>query len=276
MVGNVSQLVALVSYGNYFLRKGALQKSWIRTNTTFKYCNSVEFGTAKRFWLLELLGDTSLEANVLRWFRSLRSSGCTSLRLYYEHTQKKQIAPDYKLAGLVGGGGYWLIEVVYKETSTFWAPEWHVSDPTRADRKIWQVRYHVFLENHATKNLQFDLADVKSRLAHSLTEIADFALSQKLHNWSDTFLKARAVLHSPRPSDGIFEAEMLAPDSHSLTAQQLVCCASEAWVFGAMGSWNDETFADDDVAQRYEDLSATLYDLLIDSILGALNVETPM
>ncbi|MCC6412891.1 MAG: hypothetical protein IT270_14600 [Saprospiraceae bacterium] len=62
---------------------------------------------------------------------------------------------------------------------------------------------------------------------------------------------------------------------HSHTALQLLYAADSAWVFGGMGSWNDQSFEDKEVNGRYERLSALLYNAINGAIMAAVNNDQP-
>jgi hypothetical protein len=49
--------------------------------------------------------------------------------------------------------------------------------------------------------------------------------------------------------------------------------ASQAWVFGGMGSWNDLGFPDAADNDRYRAVTAGLYDAVLGAIAAAANVE---
>jgi hypothetical protein len=55
-------------------------------------------------------------------------------------------------------------------------------------------------------------------------------------------------------------------------ATQLLGAAQAAWIFGAMGSWNDLGFEGDDQV-LYERLSEDLYQLLNAAIVAAANAS---
>ncbi|MBW3624663.1 MAG: hypothetical protein KY468_14755 [Armatimonadetes bacterium] len=54
---------------------------------------------------------------------------------------------------------------------------------------------------------------------------------------------------------------MLPEEGYSLLARQLLATATQAYVFGGMGSWNDIGF-EGSLQREYEKVSADLYEVI--------------
>jgi hypothetical protein len=101
--------------------------------------------------------------------------------------------------------------------------------------------------------------------------IAAFAEEHKLSRWHLIFRQALDILDSKDLVRLTDEGWLIPTDNYSLIATQLLFAAGKAWVFGAMGSWNDLSFSDEAARQPYEKLSYDLYDCICVSILAAVN-----
>jgi len=62
---------------------------------------------------------------------------------------------------------------------------------------------------------------------------------------------------------------------YSLDARQVFGAAAAGYCFGGMGWWNDQTFADPVVNERYQVLTEVLYVALIDALGASVNSFDP-
>lgn len=267
MVGTLSQIVALVSYGNAYLH-GREIGSAFSNNAEFQYCNSVEFLFPKptRFWF----GKESLADSPLKWLKTLKDRKCLRLKLSHLDTQNSG-APNHILVAFVGGGGRWFIESVYEAGSDYWEGRWEVTNQSAPDRRIWRVSYSVVVKNtKPSQNTQIDLADVHGRFEHTLLEIHSFAQKQKVDNFAAWFRNGIDSLRSDSVSEKKYHKDLVPEGWYSLEAERLLAAASNAWVFGGMGSWNDLLFEGEE-KKVYDDLSARLYSVINESVVAAVN-----
>jgi hypothetical protein len=268
MTGILAQLVSLVSYGNQSLITGVLPTDYYPENSVFRFCNAVDF--------LDIQDDKEVRLTpyAVNWFGYLKTGGCQRLLLYYRPANGDALEYERQLAGMVGGGGIWLIEAVYAGYSDYWSNRWQVTKKDDPDGRIWSVAYGRTNTHLATTEMQFDLPETAASLNKVLTAIADFASRQELDNWKDIFTTALDRLHSSMPEEGYYHQDLLVPASYSLAARQLLLASSSAWVFGGMGSWNDLSFEKEEDNQHYEALSTTLYNAVNRGILAAANSST--
>jgi hypothetical protein len=105
----------------------------------------------------------------------------------------------------------------------------------------------------------------------TLREIADFAFKQNLESFGKTFDSARKTLDSEQPEQDYYHKDLIKLDNYSLRAKQVLFSAASAWVFGGMGSWNDNGFENKADNDKYEELSSRLYNCINDSIVGVTN-----
>jgi len=280
MTGILAQLVALTSYGNAYLQDGEDIGSFFPANSTFQFCSKVDFVNFKKSVLSSRPKEVKVADDPLQWFQGLKKQGCKRLRLFYtpsENTPTK--TPDHKLAGMVGGGGTWMIETIYGKFSHYWFNRWQVTqkDDLRPsvdgppDRPVWSVSYGRIDKDQPVTDKQFHIKDTSSLLEQSLKAIAGFAESQHLPSWAETFNKARSILDSINPIQDYYHQDLLVEKHYSLEARQLLAAAGAAWVFGGMGSWNDLVFDSENINKTYDERSAQLYNAINQAVQAVAN-----
>ena len=271
MIGPLAQLIALVAYGNDFLRNGNVPADFDSSNTTFQYCNKVDFRDFKKISLSSKTEEGVIAKCPTEWFKHLKDSGCKRLRLWHECSKDQSFAKDYKLAGFVGGGGVWLIEALHSNCCNYWANRWEVTKENAPDKKIWSVNYAMVVKRQCSINMKIDEQKVKRELRHTLTEIVDFAREQNLNYWAEQFNRSITILDSISPNEEYYHKDLIPLDNFSLIAQQILFSAGSAWVFGGMGSWNDLGFDSKEDNDTYERLSEQLFSNIIDAIIAGIN-----
>jgi hypothetical protein len=272
MTGTLAQIVSLVSFGNEFLNSGALPENYYPENSTFQFCNSVQFVSFRRGLFSSKFKESVIATDPIKWFELLKKEKCKKLCLLYQSSDQSN-GPDHKLAGFIGGGGSWLIEAVYNKHSDFWANNWTVTNKEAKDRKIWSVKYGATAWDQPTQNLQFDLDTVKGELQDALSNITIFGNRHQLDNWSGVFERAQKALNSEDPVEGFYHKDLIVTQNYPLIARQILFSAGLAWVFGGMGSWNDVGFDTAEDNQAYDDLSAALYSAINTAVMAAANID---
>lgn len=271
MTGTLAQLIALTAFGNHYLKNGVVLTDFSSNNSTFQFCNKIDFVTFKKSFFSKNFKEKVIANNPNAWFEYLKSEGCQHLRLYFESSASQSSAPDHKLAGFVGGGGSWLIEAIYDTYSNYWANRWEVTEQEAADNRIWTVSYGLTVSKQAINNMQFDEEDLKEELRQTLIEIADFAYKKDLENWGEMFDKSKEILDSSTPEESYYHQDLITFENYSCSAKQLIFAASSAWVFGGMGSWNDLGFQNAEDNEMYDRLSGQLYSIINEAILAGVN-----
>ncbi|MBN9380205.1 MAG: hypothetical protein J0H74_05540 [Chitinophagaceae bacterium] len=271
MTGILAQVISLTSYGNAFLQADEFAEDFYPSNSTFQFCNKVDFKNFRKRIFSSSPREVPVANDPNEWFRFLKKDGCKKIRLYYQPAGKKEPAPDHKLAGLVGGGGTWMIETIYGRYSHYWFNRWEVTKKDDPDRKIWSVSYAMTDKDQPVTDVQMDIRETYSQLEESLIAITDFADAQQLSDWAVVFKKARAVLNSTDPARDYYHQDLLVEKHYSLIARQLLFATGAAWVFGGMGSWNDLGFNTEEDNKKYDDVSAGLYAAINQSVLAVAN-----
>ena len=271
MVGPLAQVIALVAYGNDYLRNSTVPTGFDSVNTTFQYCNKVDFREVKKKFLSTKTEEKVIANSPTEWFEHLRDSGCKGLCLYYKHSKDQSFAKDHQSAGLVGRCGVWLIEALYDDSCDYWANRWEITKENDPDSKIWSVNYVMVAKQQQPFMMKNDEEIVKHKLRQTLAEIADFAHKHDLKHWAEQFVNSKAILDSDLPNKKCYNKDLVPLNNYSLTAQQILFSAGSALVFGGMGSWNDlgiESKADKSI---YDRLSEQLYSNIVDAIIAGIN-----
>jgi len=274
MTGMLAQICSLVSYGNEYLKTGAISGKYFPGNSVFSFCNTVDFKAVKKRFFTSGHKEILMAENPVNWFGVLKSQGCRGLRLIYMPSKSSTDIlwlADHKLAGFVGGGGAWLIETQYDDYLQYWANQWKVTDPNAPEGKVWSVNYSRILSEPQVDSPVFFVNQEKERLEKILTEISAFSSGQNLEYWADIFLKAKAILQLDNPWKEYYYTDLIVNKNYPLAAQQTLFAAASAWVFGGMGSWNDLGFHEQNAQLRYEQLSAQLFAAINSSILAVIN-----
>lgn len=271
MTGTLHQLITLVTFGNDYLLNNTLPDNFYPSNKTFTFCNKVDFHLFRKISFSSKFSEIIIANDPEKWFEYLKENKCKFLRLYYEPSKNISSPGDHMLAGFVGGGGSWMIEAVIHDHSIFWVNRWEVTKKDDPKRNIWSVSYAGNAEEQITRNLQPGLEPSKVNLRNALSEIKEFSSAQELGNWVTIFDNAEKKLDNAIADNGEYYDDLIPADNYSLPAKQLLFSAASAWVFGGMGSWNDQGFSDNQSNELYDRLSATLYDSIIEAIISAVN-----
>ena len=256
MVGTLAQLIALVSHGNAFLADGYDLRNFYPSNSTFQFCNEISFVDVKKFYRVK---EKEIAATPDHWFAYLKESNCRRLSLWCAPTSNPQL-PDHISVAFVGGGGDWYIRSGFINHADYWLGRWEVTDQNAPDNRIWKVTYVKVSAKQKLPNLQVgDLSARKAKLEGVLKEIGAFALKHDLHLFATCFQNGLEALSSDDPIALTDHKDLLPGTGYTLEAKQLIAAASQAWVLGGMGSWNDLGFADQMEHKEYERLSEELY-----------------
>jgi hypothetical protein len=105
-----------------------------------------------------------------------------------------------------------------------------------------------------------------------LNEIEAFARRLQRNAFAECFAKARLCLSADDPLALTFHKDFAPPGILPHNAAQMLAACQAAWVFGGMGSWNDQIFEGQD-GKEYDRLSAALFGLLNESICAAANAS---
>jgi hypothetical protein len=267
MVGPTAQLVALVCHFNGASR-GLHPNVFFPSNSTSLFCEEILFLRQRRFWFRR--GDWEIAARTPdEWLSRNAVPGGMAL-LSHRRTDSPVIS-DRMLAGMVGGGGRWRLNVVSGQRVDVWEASWAVGNRNAKDRRIWRVHYRLVDANaRFSPPASPPLGGIIPAFRQSLTDILAFCEQQKIQGFCDCFRKAIACLSAEDPFALVYHKDLAPERLPSLSAQQVLAACQAAWVFGGMGSWNDLGFEGQAQAQ-YGKVSETLFSLLNDAITVAAN-----
>lgn len=253
MNGSLAQCIALTAYGRAVLAGRMEPIELLGTNTTLQYVRELKFlDQAVRTVCKDTLG----------WFTALRQRGATGLRLI-ERPLKADLPARVSVA--FAGFDPWGIQVDLRTEHEMLVPAWEVAREHAKDNRIWRVTYwRVGLIPSSTPD---DVSRASAELRGALEEIRDFARAEATE-WVPWFEKALDCLESDR--DIPYHPDLLPRVGYARDARRLLAAASQAWVFGGMGSWNDMGF-DEPQQSRYEACSTRLYRAVIEACCAAAN-----
>ncbi|WP_293304558.1 hypothetical protein [Pedobacter sp. UBA5917] len=270
MTGTLSQLITLVAYGNQYIANPGTSINFPANHSAFQYCKNVFFSVEDQNHPSSENHPIIVAESPVEWFGYLAKTGCKTLKLYYESSDGSTGIKDHKLAGMIGGGGAWLIEAIYPENSDFWYGAWEVTRDDATNSNVWTVNYKRIQHHIPSRNLQLDIETQKNILSDVLAKIEAFADEVNAENFAGIFQQANAWLTENYPERDYYHTDLLPDDTYSIPERQLFFAASGAWVFGGMGSWNDMGFVVEQ-QQVYENLSSALYTAINNAIIAAIN-----
>src|ERR1700739_2514812 len=175
MQGTIAQIVALTAHGNSVLRGLSEGQTFQSHNSTFAFCESVNFLAATSEPPTGNVGIWA--ANPHDWFERMRKANVHSLRISHRPSGRTDIS-DRMLVGFVGGGGKWLIGTRSAERAEYWGARWQIGDRERQDKRIWRVSYVRIHVGKPPEPAQSDnLTQLKTELHECLENIANFSRS---------------------------------------------------------------------------------------------------
>lgn len=268
MNGHVFTHLMLTCVGNHFLRGGDLAGFWPGSDA-FRFTGACDF---------RMPPDSGKDADdyplvaadPMQWLQGLKPR-TRGFRLH--HTERMRAAnqqlgvSDRMLAGMVGGGQRWLIEVVGERGSELWEGFERLGDRNAPDRKIWLWTF-IRQGEASTPELDADVAALPldravAQFHDALTRIEAYARAEDHGNFAEVFRGALADLDK-----GEGAADWINLDHTGLNQRQasILTATSRASVFGGMGSWNDLGGGD-----AYDKVSQDLYATLNDCIMALGN-----
>ena len=267
MVGTTAQIVALAAQLN--ARRRLLPTLPFLSNSTCQFCEFVHFVSPGPQSPEQPAQWQPLAATPDDWLLQQTSLGRGGLLVHLSRNDPR--VSDRMLAGMVGGGGRWLLATVAAGRGDVWEAGWKVGDQKAADRRIWQVTYaRIAQDVPIPPPTTRPVISLQAALLEQLRMTRAFSDQHNAANFSACFQRAIDCLATARPIlpagfPDLAPAGLLASD-----AARLLAACQAAWVFGGMGSWNDQSFEPPEQA-RYDALSEGLYSLLNEGISASVN-----
>ena len=274
MNGHIYHQLMLTGAGNHFLRGGDVSGFWPNADA-YRFDKSCEFRTPPQTG--EAKDDFPLvAADPLAWFAGLKAYA-VGLRLIHVKRargpdQQLEVA-DRMLAGMVGGGARWLVEVVGKDQCEFWEGFERVGDQKDPERKIW-LWTNICIGGCSRQEADTDVSPLTlegavALLRAALVEIEAYARQEKYDNFADIFREAIGGLDSDGSDRSTAWPEANYAD-FDRRQMQVLSSMGHASVFGGMGSWNDLGGG-----ETYDKVSETLYMTLNDCAVALANSTFP-
>lgn len=269
MTGNITRAIALVAYGNAFLRGNFDISGLTLEHPVFRGENKVDF----RFLIADKASshkEDIFAPDPVRWLESLRAEGTEQLFLQHQRNQREDL--NHRWAGMVGGGGRWLICAKRGALVDLWTSREQVTRPDDPLRRIWEVNYLLLASDRFAIPQAMGMDEAVHGLRSALDAICDFSRIHAKRWFENSFEPARQQLDAV-PLD--FEKSYVGPaipvKYYNEECLKLLLAAQKAWAFGGMGSWNDLYWEDKEIVKTYDELSAQLFDCINDAIVTAVN-----
>jgi hypothetical protein len=254
----LAQLVALVTHGNaYLISKARAQPPEISHELSV-------FDNLKRITFVEKKGpsektQTQLSEGTAGWYRHLKDHKVRRLRIVTINWSKERPDLPPVMASAFAGCGNWALLSEGTKADVIWFPQYSSGNDecltfvgTQLDKRFPEA------------STDLDVAELT--LKNALKNIRDYAVEEKVgDNWVGIFSRALDILGSDEPSRA-YISELLPETGYGHKTRRILQAASEAWVFGGMGSWND--LCGD---ERYSAVTDALYGSIIDGIITATN-----
>lgn len=271
MEGQLAQMVALTCFGNAAIR-GQQVSDFLHDNSTCTFCEEISFKAGLPGRGGEPLF-TTIALNPNEWIETLLRRGKLGFRLR-QKTQNHPMFPDAITAGIADGPKWWSIEALRTGAiSEFWIPKWEIGDRNAPDQRIWRVTYSLWEVSATLPTGLRSLEEISGDFRRTLEQIRAFAEREQcgfIKDFDDALLALNGTEVDTSSLDDWVPLQML--DSMAVA---LLKAGSQAWVFGGMGSWNDQGYNDEAVQNEYEDLTDRLYGIVNEAIEAATSSSMP-
>ena len=272
MNGPLAQMVALTCHGNAALA-GKTGGRFFPDNSTCAFCDSITFVRVKTS-IFGKTKETPVAATPDEWLQQLKGKKAIGVRLALTPEDDPNFS-DRMSAGLVGGGGNWsLVVMLPGGTCETWVASWHVWNQDAPDRRIWRVTYGLVGTQPTLQQPARDLAAVTAAVKSALERIHAFSARENCEGFTESFRTSLDCLADQKACAG-YHKDLTVAGTLPDQAVSLLQAAQTAWVFGAMGSWNDMSFEQLAVQQEYETVSNDLFNVLRETVAAAANSSLP-
>jgi hypothetical protein len=266
--GVFAQIMAIVAYGNAYLIDGSEPQELLGSNSTFKHVNSIQFVA-----IPSPSKNATSFSGTREWYKHLKDSGISRLSLEVSNQDLESHEdgpPPASFVHQIPGS----IRANHPSGADSWWPRWNSASESKAAhrstcKRVWDIVYKSTSARSDALQMA-DLEDAMLRLRDALNQAKAFSeSSSRLKYWTQRFVAAIESSYSDEPE--ILDYPDLIPRAnYSLEARRLLGAGAGAWVFGAMGSWNDVSpglFR----KRRYEIVTGRLYKAMILALVAGIN-----
>ncbi|TKJ90678.1 hypothetical protein PaeCFBP13512_12665 [Paenibacillus sp. CFBP13512] len=253
MNGELHQQLLITALGNAYLIRGT---DATHPELTQHESIHVQFKYQEQSWTW------------IKWLEYLRETGYQRLML----VSSPAPSSSWQSSGFAGGGTPIGIRTIGTALDTLWRPSWQVH---RLPAKVtWDVSYTAepYEASKQSQHAFKPLSEYIDHLQHALQQISDFAEQIDQRFWQVNFFDPAIVMLTDATNAPKLTFEL--PEVYAEEAYLLLNAVYKAWVFGGMGSWNDEpanSAHSRQLEQSYNQLSAQLYHALLQCAQGAVN-----
>lgn len=261
MNGEWALTICLATWGSLYLKSNGLDKRKIASSSAFQFISSLTFLRTYKESGQVFVADSAME-----WFDALRQTKVSRLRMI-DNGQRNTQAPDHQLVAFANGAPLSIVSdsVVRPE---IWESSWNTGGPKD---KPWIVEYRGREIDHGQVPPTINAPAMKGELRNAVSAAIAFAKSEPLFlgGWVEFFEKGITSLDSEDPKTSI--PGILPEEGIDLANRQLIAAASQVWVFGGMGSWNDISFSDKATEREYQNVSASLFSAIKQALIVGVN-----
>lgn len=261
MDGELAQVIALVAHGNEYLHAGQVDLS---NHSAFRFVSQLVFIHPRNRWDRNGVEVAKSAQGWLAYLKSVKTTRLWNVGL----AQKQADIPEH-VAVAFAGGALRAIQADLPGGYEIWYPQWRV---VGQGNQPWQVEYRGrFSRRPLALPVQAPDA-VKKQLRQAVLQALTFARRPEVDAsfWAGWFAEALDLLDSPTPVIPYY-MDLLPSSGFALEARQILACATRAFVFGGMGSWNDMGFQNPQIHSEYGKVTRELYAAVKNAILMASN-----
>jgi hypothetical protein len=263
----VTQLIALGTWANAFLRKGFEASPLNRDHSTLKMCNKVAFADLRG---LLRVREVPVAADPLTWLRWLREEGCQSAHVLWFPRPPQEGPADRKAPELQEPG--WVLECRCAEGADRWRARWDLTNRYAAQNRSWSVVYTRLARNvEPTPPTQAEPAVLRDGLASAIAKCAAFAAEHKQAAWSQCLSRAQELLESPKPFDATPHADLLPRVGGTVAARQILAACSQILTHPPKAENLPAESDPERVRSQLDQLAGQLQTEVVQSIEAAVN-----
>jgi hypothetical protein len=261
MQTTLAQLIALACHANGACADRSVAVS-LSGNSTITFCEQIVFQTSRSRLLRSAVVETCATTPD-DWLRFLVAQRCVGARLHWHGNDG-----DERTAGFVGGGGVWALETLRADgNSAFWRSSWDLGDRNAPAQRIWRVSYVASPWKRMNTGPSPNIEEGAGELRAALHEILVFSRDTQSDPFTQRF---QAALRALDGAENGHHRDLAPPGVLEDSEQGVLNACQLAFVFGGMGSWNDQGF--EGAAQvKYVRVSRRLYRALSLAIALAVN-----
>jgi len=248
MIEDLRQSVALATHGDLFLRTSVQPPELFAEHPVFDYVHELEFHRP---------GIAVFPRQVFRgtrpWYMYLRDRGAREMTAA---TWGANWGLPQHIAAAFMGASQCGVQVRYRRSCELWVP--------RADLRSVVFRRHWRLR--PVRIVPFAEAD--REVQDVLDEVIMFTRMADWRGWHEYYSDALALRRgcTPLEDDSL---DLLPETGYSENARLLLACVSKAWAFGGMGSWNDASFGQEYIEDKYNELTPRMFSAFLAAFSSA-------